>query len=192
MKGCAQQVLGEANGNFSYGELVQLLEARFGSIARADVYLAELRGRSRKSGESLPQLGQAIRRLTTLAYPDMDSIAQDRLAKNHFTEALVDQRLRLAIFQTNPPTLDDAIRAAIEMESYYKAENLRLKGKNSIVRGLGTDSSDSGASSNIHVDDLKAQITQLQEELNKYKNQGRRSRFSKDVTCYKCGQNRNR
>ena len=70
LKGVAQQVLGDKSEP-SYHELVQLLERRFGPGQRAEVYLAELRGRQRKPNESIQELGHAIRRLTALAYPEL-------------------------------------------------------------------------------------------------------------------------
>ena len=187
LKGQAQQVLGDIPSDFTYAELVLILERRFGSVERAEVHLAELRGRCRKPGESLPECGQAIRRLTALAYPEMDTQAQDRLARIHFSDALQDERLRLSIFQAHPSTLDDAIRTALEMESYLQSEKMKPRPRPT-VRALGT-TNDVGDASESETTSLKKQLAQITEELNKFKNADRRPRFDKsEVVCYKCGE----
>ena len=40
--------------------------------------------RKRKGGESLKELGQSIKGLVELAYPELQSSAKDRLASEHF------------------------------------------------------------------------------------------------------------
>ncbi len=55
----------------SYQSLEEVLTIRFGPGQQAELYLAELRSCHRKSGEGLRELGDSVRRLTDLAYPDM-------------------------------------------------------------------------------------------------------------------------
>ena len=123
LKGVAQQVLGDKSEP-SYHELMQLLERRFGPGQRAEVYLAELRGRQRKPNESIQELGHAIRRLTALAYPELARDAQDRLGKTHFIDAEPDKEIRVGIYRANPASLDEAIRIALEIESFMETERM--------------------------------------------------------------------
>ena len=53
----------------SYVQLTQHLSARFGSQGRTDLFRTKLKSRVRRSGESLPELSQAITRLVLRAYP---------------------------------------------------------------------------------------------------------------------------
>ena len=124
LKGVAQQVLGDKSEP-SYHELTQLLERRFGPGQRAEVYLADLRGRQRKPNESIQELGHAIRRLTALAYPELARDAQDRLGKTHFIDAEPDKEIRMGIYRANPASLDEAIRIALEIESFMETERMR-------------------------------------------------------------------
>jgi hypothetical protein len=55
---------------------------------RPSVTLRSALLRRQKPAESLPELGQAIRRLVNLAYPTVPENVRDTLAKQHFIEAL--------------------------------------------------------------------------------------------------------
>lgn len=100
----------------NYSSLCQRLEQRFGPGKEAETFLTELRARTRKSGENLQELGQAVQRLTSLAYPELKRDVHERLA---------DPEIRAGIFRAHPKNLDEAIRAAIETEAYLKAERQR-------------------------------------------------------------------
>jgi hypothetical protein len=56
-------------GTRTYKALVQAMEDCFGDSKMADIYKAELRNTKRKEGESLPALGQEVRRVVQYAYP---------------------------------------------------------------------------------------------------------------------------
>ena len=123
LTGNAQQVLTDFHGEEpSYRELSTALEARFGPGERAEVNLAELRNRQRKSNETLQELAQSIKRLTNLAYPEVDRLARDRLARIHFADAIADKDIKIHIFQARPTILEDAVRVALEAESFYEDE----------------------------------------------------------------------
>ncbi|CAC5398065.1 unnamed protein product [Mytilus coruscus] len=52
---------------------------------------------------------------------------RDTLAKEQFLDALVDSEMRLRIKQSRPKGLNDAIRLAVELEAYNKAESRTMK-----------------------------------------------------------------
>ena len=60
-----------------------------------------LRSRRQGQGESLRELGQAVRVLVTLAYPEFDEESKDRLARAHYTDAIELQSVREGIFSTD-------------------------------------------------------------------------------------------
>ena len=126
LTGSAQQVLTDFKDEEpSYMELSAALEVRVGPGDRAGVTLAELRNRQRKPNESLQELAQSIKRLTNLAYPEVDRQARDRLARIHFADTIADKDIKIHLFQARPNTLEDAVRVALEAESFYEAENAR-------------------------------------------------------------------
>jgi hypothetical protein len=59
-----------------------------------------------------------IRRLVNLAYLTVPESVRDTLAKQHFIEALADSEMRIRIKQSRPQNLNDAIRLAVELETY--------------------------------------------------------------------------
>ena len=58
-----------------------------------------------------------------LAYPKAPSDARETLAKEQFVDSLVNTEMRLKIKQARPVDLNDAVRHALELEAFYRAEN---------------------------------------------------------------------
>ena len=77
----------------SYSELTDRLERRYGPGEQAETFLAELRSRTRKTGEGLQELGQGIRRLTELAYPELPRDSRECLARGHLVYAISDAEI---------------------------------------------------------------------------------------------------
>ncbi|VDI38718.1 Hypothetical predicted protein, partial [Mytilus galloprovincialis] len=88
-----------------------------------------LKRRRQRASESLPELGQSIRRLSNLAYPTAPFDVRETLGKEQFIDALVDSEMRLRIKQSRPKGLNDAVRLAVELEAYNKAENKVREGR---------------------------------------------------------------
>ena len=126
LRGQAQKVLADMpEESRDYAEVIRVMNLRFGPQQRPELYFAELRAKTRGSNESLRELGQSIRRLTTLAYPDMSMDQRDMLAKTHFADAVGDQDIRMRLFQVKPETLQDAILVALEVEAFRRVEAQR-------------------------------------------------------------------
>ncbi|XP_041467396.1 uncharacterized protein LOC121417729 [Lytechinus variegatus] len=126
LRGPAVKLLTQQPGVvLTYDELVYRLRNRFGLGGKAEVYLAELRQRRRQPKESLQELGQRIRELCGLAYPEFDEKGQDRLARGHFLDAIVTPEIREGLFRAQPRTLDDAVEAALNTEAFLRMEGQR-------------------------------------------------------------------
>jgi hypothetical protein len=117
LRGQAQGILGDLpiDKQQDYKSLVKALEERFAPPNQTELYRVQLTERRQKPAESLPELGQAIRRLVNLAYPTVPENVRDTLAKQHFIEALADSEMRIRIKQSRPQNLNDAIRLLIEL-----------------------------------------------------------------------------
>ena len=124
LRGQAQGILGDLviAQQQDYESLVKSLEERFVPPDQTELYLVQLMERRQKSSESLPELGQAIRRLVNLAYPTVPSDVRDTLAKQQFIEALADSEMRIRIKQARPRNLTEATRLAVELEAYTRCE----------------------------------------------------------------------
>ena len=114
----------------SYRSLCEALERRFGDSRLAAVYKAELGSRQKKETESLPQLGQEIRKLVQYAYPGIGPDGIEELAIEKFREALTDQEQRKSVHQAQPITLESAVQAAMDTEAWQLAERRRNRQDN--------------------------------------------------------------
>ena len=99
LRGQAQGILGDlpTDKQQDYISLVKALEERFAPPNQTELYRVQLTERRQKPTESLPELGQAIRRLVNLVYPTVPENVRDTLAKQHFIEALADSEMRIHI-----------------------------------------------------------------------------------------------
>ena len=92
---------------------------------------SRLKTRSRSREETLAELAEDVERLVRLAYPEAHESMVEVLAKDQFVDALPDEDTRLRIRQNKPATVRDALRLALELESYQIASRQRTK----LVRG---------------------------------------------------------
>ncbi|CAC5403729.1 unnamed protein product [Mytilus coruscus] len=127
--GQAQSVLGDLpkEKRHIFSDLVNALEERFAPSSQTELYRVQFKERRQKASETLPELGQSVRRLSNLAYPIAPLELRDTLAKEQFIDALVDSEKRLRIKQSRPKVLNDAIWLAVELEAYNTAESKTLK-----------------------------------------------------------------
>ncbi|CAG2215822.1 unnamed protein product [Mytilus edulis] len=109
-----------------FSDLVNALEERFAPSSQTELYRVQFKECRQKASETLPGLGQSVRRLSNLAYPTAPLKLRDTLAKEQFIDALVDSEMRLRIKQSRPKGLNDAIRLAVELEAYNTAESKTL------------------------------------------------------------------
>ena len=213
LRGPAQQVLGDLGTAFRYDfdSLSKALARRFGSEGQTELFRVQLKGRMKKTGESYPELAQAIRRLITRAYPHAPLSLQETLAKDYFIDALVDSEMRLRIQQAKPQTLDQAVVEAIELEAFERAERQRFQTSNKrTVRSTRIVPDNPQSTEN----DLLVLVKEMAAELKNLKGQvstmarsnmrdhkfdvverGQQDRFAKmsrpprrEFTCFGCGE----
>ena len=129
LRGQAQRVFGNLSTKTNnYTELSWALQERFAPPNQTELYRVQLRERRQKATETLSELGQDIRRLTNLAYPTAPADLRETLSKEQFIDALISSDMRIRIKQTRPVDLNDAIRHAVELEAYNRAERKHLEG----------------------------------------------------------------
>ncbi|CAG2190935.1 unnamed protein product [Mytilus edulis] len=98
--GQAQAVLGDLpkEKRQIFSDLVFALEERFAPSSQTELYRVQFKERRQKASETLPELGQSVRRLSNLAYPTAPLELRDTLAKERFVDALiVDSEMKLRI-----------------------------------------------------------------------------------------------
>ena len=121
LRGSARSIFADLDPDtrYDYESLLSALSARFEPDYQADVYLAQIRNRTRQKSESLPELGQAIKRLARYALPSAPSSVRQWLALTQFTEALNNESLEYAVKQARPKTVDEAVKVAMETEAFW-------------------------------------------------------------------------
>ena len=127
LRGSARNILADLDPDqrYHYESLVSALSARFEPDYQADMYLAQIRNRTRQKSESLPELGQAIKRLARYALPSAPSSVRQWLDLTQFTEALNNESLEYAVKQARPKTVDEAVKVAMETEAFWLSRQRR-------------------------------------------------------------------
>ena len=205
LQGPALKVLGSmpVGSYLSYAELTTKLAQRFGPGKHPENYLLELRMRRRRTNETLQELGQEIRDLTAMAYPELPREVRERLAKGHFLDAINDSEIRAGIFRSRPATLDDAIRAALETECFLQTEQSREKIRpNRYTRNLaGTEKMTEEMSACARgLNEVRATLAELMGTVkslqkNQLRNNGQETSdpskqqnlTNRDIICFVCG-----
>ena len=88
--------------------------------------------------------------MTNLAYPTAPSDLRETLSKEQFIDALVSTDMRIRIKQARPVNLNDAIRHAVELVAYNRAERKHLEGQ-----GFMRTTAEKADDSNKLEDDMK-------------------------------------
>ena len=209
LRGAASTVLSNlpADRRSDYRALVTALENRFGTAHQAELHRMKLRNRTRKREESLAELMEDIERLARLAYPDAAPAMLELLAKDQFIDSLTDEDTKLRIRQNRPETLQQALEAALELESYQLASRHRAIP----VRSAQLDCESgytqsrpwrrtrpSGVSYDV-LEELQQCVNRMQQLFQEcMKSQGQRSptkrnsrrspQSRKQLTCWSCGE----
>ncbi|VDH93241.1 Hypothetical predicted protein [Mytilus galloprovincialis] len=105
-----------------FDSLVTSLKNRFGSVNRAEVFRAELQTRVRFNNESLPDLAQAIKKLTRRAYPGTSPLVRDTLALDSFIDAIIETEVRLRVREVGPKSINEAENIAVRLEALRVAD----------------------------------------------------------------------
>lgn len=150
LKGGARALLNELNRDQrrDYDSLVKVLNNRYGSAERSELYRAKLQTRIRGKDETLPELAQSIKKLTRLAYPIAHSTLISVLSLEHF----IDGDIRLRLREVNPKTINEAETLAVRLETLKLAD--RQKGR--MIRKVGEQAPDlNPVKTNNSVDNIK-------------------------------------
>jgi len=113
-----QQFTEESRGSYSHAK--KALQERFDPDSRRELYAVELNTRRKRKGEGWADFAEDLRRLTDKAYPDLQEEARERLALNGYLSQLSDPQVSFSVKQRQPRSLDEAVTATLEMESYSR------------------------------------------------------------------------
>ena len=101
-----------------YSRAVKALGERFNPSSCKTRYQAELQTRRKRKEENWADLADNLRTLADKAYPDLEDKARERLALNAYLSQLENPHIAFGVKQKTPQTLDEAVAATLELESY--------------------------------------------------------------------------
>ena len=109
--------LGDAD-RADYKKAMEALLERFEPASKRELYVAEFQVRRKKKNESWADFADDLMSLADKAYADLQEEARERLALNAYLEQIDDTQISFSVKQKRPRTLDEAVSATLEMESY--------------------------------------------------------------------------
>ena len=173
--GSARSLLNELTSEQrrDYSSLVQKLTARYGSENRAEVFRAQLKSRIKQKAETIPELAQAIKKLTRQAYPKAGLDVIEALALDHFIDGLPEPEIRLRLREVGPKSLSEAETIAVRMEAHRIADKQRTRfvGK---VEQVNSDSSESQKTLENQLSVLSKNFESLQKKVESVSQQSSR------------------
>ena len=101
-----------------YDGLVRGLCNCFEPDSRRELYVAEFHLRRKQKGESWADFGDDLSQLVSKAYPDLGLDGRQQLALQQYLANLVNPQVSFGVKQRRPKTVDEAVAATLEMESY--------------------------------------------------------------------------
>ena len=112
----------------AYAECKRALRERFEPDSKKELYLAEFQTRSKRATEGWAAFAEDLKVLANKAFPQLQNDAKEQLALNHYLGQLTNQQISFNVRQKRPRTLDEAISATLELESYLVPAGLQAAG----------------------------------------------------------------
>ena len=101
---------------------VKLLEERFEPESKHALYAVEFEAFQKKPTEGWAETAEQLKRLTDKAYKGLADDTKELLALNRFLKLLNHPQVGYSVRQRKPKTLNEAVTATLECESYWKLQ----------------------------------------------------------------------
>ena len=172
-------------------DVVKALRNRFSPQGQSGLYRAQLKVRSRRKGEALPELASDIRRLISKAYPDVSTVLREELGRDHFVEALDSPDVRMQVRRAKPQNLEVALTVALEEEAFLQVEY----SKSNLLQRISTNACQTKSSEKVHLPDeqtqgeLKNKVAKLEQTVKELKvalQQNRTRKPRSPLVCWNC------
>ena len=119
-----QRLSEEARADFK--EAKKALTERFEPKSRKSRYQAEFQTRRKKKTEAWADFAEDLKQLADHAFPDLEDKARERLALNVYLQNLEHPQVAFSVKQKCPETLDAAVSATLEIETYLPTKGCGL------------------------------------------------------------------
>ena len=102
----------------SFKNAIKALQERFEPESRKDLYRAEFQTRCKEKTEGWPEFGEDLRVLVDRAYLSLEDEARQQLALQRYLSQLDNEQVAFSVKQGKPRTIEAAVSATLECESY--------------------------------------------------------------------------
>lgn len=179
----------------SFDTICAAMKKRFEPECRKGVYMAEFQSKRKRRGEDWASFGEDLKTLVEKAYPSLQGEAQELLALNHFLNQMGDPQLSFAVRQRAPATVDAAVAAVLELETYLQSpkvpvapltrESEERDERNGTAAGVTRRPSKDDPMQKIieRLDKIEAQMNPQREEGQRG---NRQRRGPAKITCWNC------
>ena len=121
----------------SYTAVRCALQERFEPGSRRTRYQAEFQTRRKKTSEGWADFAEDLKFLAEKGFPELQEEATELLAVNAYLQQLNHPQVAFSVRQRRPKSVDEAVSATLEMESYVSTRTAGLS-----VASVGRDSAD--------------------------------------------------
>jgi len=102
----------------SYDTATGALNKRFEPDSKRQLYAAEFQSRLKRCDEKWGDFADQLRGLADKAFPTLDEDAKELLTVDRYLNNISDPNVVFAVRQKRPQTVEEAVAATLEMESY--------------------------------------------------------------------------
>ena len=117
----------------SFANICAAMKKRFEPGCRKDVYMAAFLTKKKRRNEDWAAFAEDLKNLAEKAYPTLQAEAQELLALNNFISQIGDPQLSFAVRQRAPATVDAAVAAVLELETYLKLNDMEMQEPDAIA-----------------------------------------------------------
>lgn len=199
LRGSAQKVLSDLTlGQLGdYFQLKTTLLQKFQPPGREPAHRCEFKSRKRQRDESISEYGYNLRRLASLAYPQLSRHARETYVIDQFIDGLDIHEMRKHVQFGHPLSLEEAITLGLEYEAFDNPHGItrkpRVDEEHYPVSAVKSNQKAKGLEKDFNslilenFEKLQKEIAELVQSLKKPIYNARRS-FDPDRYCSKCGE----
>ena len=107
-----------ADAKGDYDTAKEALRKRFEPDSKRQRYATEFHSRQRRDDEKWGDFADQLRCLADKAFPTLEEDARELLAVDRYLSNITDPSIAFAVRQKRPETMEEAVAATLEMESY--------------------------------------------------------------------------
>ena len=102
----------------SYSDTLAALKRRFEPDSKRELYAVEFQTRRKCKTESWPDFAEDLQKLADRAYSYLQEEAKEKMSLARYLDQITDPQVLFGVKQSRPRTLNNAVAATLELESF--------------------------------------------------------------------------